>query len=108
VPKSEGTLPADLVGTWKAPAGGGGAIELAIADANRFKWTFTRPGKTQSFEGKYSLAGTMVGKSNQTGQAASCSKWSADPKAIPDSSSASKQVWIVGSGSVRATAPMPW
>ena len=58
--ESEGTAPTSLVGTWTAPANGGGSIELAITDATRFKWTYAKQNKTQSFEGKYSLAGTTL------------------------------------------------
>jgi tetratricopeptide (TPR) repeat protein len=58
--ESEASAPPSLVGTWKASASGGGTIDLAIADGGRFKWTCARPGKSQSFEGKYELAGTTL------------------------------------------------
>jgi hypothetical protein len=76
--KQPTTAPQTLVGNWKAPASGGGTIELSLADGGRFKWTYARPGKSQSFDGKYELAGTtlvleydnggtMVGKINAEG-----------------------------------------
>ncbi len=73
------TAPANLVGNWKAPTSNGGSVTLSLTGDGRFTWTYERPNKSQSFEGKYQLAGTtlvleysgggtMVGKLNSEGE----------------------------------------
>ena len=58
----------NLVGNWKAPATGGGTIDLSLTADGKFKWTHARPNKTQSFDGKYQLAGnTLVLEYSNTG-----------------------------------------
>ncbi len=72
------TAPTDITGDWKATATGGGTVELSLGKDSRFTWKVTRPSKSQSFDGKYELAGTtlvleytnggtMVGKVNAEG-----------------------------------------
>src|SRR5262249_31764035 len=73
------TAPANIAGAWKAtPPAGGGAIDLSLGTDGKFTWKYARPDKTQSFDGKYELAGTtlvleynnggtMVGKVNSEG-----------------------------------------
>jgi tetratricopeptide (TPR) repeat protein len=72
------TAPANLNGNWNSPTTGGGTINLSLAGDGGFKWTYARPDKSQSFDGKYELAGTtlvldygnggtMVGKVNAEG-----------------------------------------
>jgi tetratricopeptide (TPR) repeat protein len=54
------TAPANITGAWRAPAVGGGTIDLSLGSDGRFSWKFARPDKTQSFDGKYELAGTTL------------------------------------------------
>jgi len=54
------TPPASVTGHWTAPATGGGTVELSLGSDDRFTWKYTRPGKTQTFEGKYELSGTTL------------------------------------------------
>jgi tetratricopeptide (TPR) repeat protein len=73
------TPPSDVVGNWKAPAMGGGTVDLSLGKDDRFTWKIARPNKAQSFDGKYDLSGTtlvleysnggtMVGRVNAEGQ----------------------------------------
>jgi Tfp pilus assembly protein PilF len=77
--ESKRTPPGDIVGNWKAPATGGGTVELSLGKDDRFTWNVARPNKAQSFSGKYELSGTtlvleysnggtMVGRVNAEGQ----------------------------------------
>jgi tetratricopeptide (TPR) repeat protein len=50
----------DLVGKWKAPAARGGTIDLTLAGDGRFTWTYARPNKSQTFDGKYDLASATL------------------------------------------------
>jgi tetratricopeptide (TPR) repeat protein len=59
-PESKRTAPASVVGNWKAPAKGGGTVDLSLGADDRFTWKYARPEKTQSFDGKYELAGTTL------------------------------------------------
>jgi tetratricopeptide (TPR) repeat protein len=52
--------PSDVVGNWKAPATGGGTVELSLGKDDRFTWKVARPNKSQSFDGKYELSGTTL------------------------------------------------
>jgi len=72
------TPPSSLVGKWTAPASGSGNVNLSLTADGSFKWTFAHAGKSQTFDGKYQLAGTtlvldygsgesMVGKVNAEG-----------------------------------------
>jgi tetratricopeptide (TPR) repeat protein len=73
------TAPANVAGSWHAaPPAGGGTIDLSLGADGKFNWKYARPDKTQSFGGKYELAGTtlvleydnggtMVGKVNAEG-----------------------------------------
>jgi tetratricopeptide (TPR) repeat protein len=73
------TAPSNITGAWRAtPPAGGGTIDLSLSPDGRFSWKYARPDKTQSFDGKYDLAGTtlvlnydnggtMVGKVNAEG-----------------------------------------
>jgi hypothetical protein len=73
------TAPTNVAGSWHAaPPTGGGAIDLSLGADGKFNWKYARPDKTQSFDGKYELAGTtlvleydnggtMVGKVNAEG-----------------------------------------
>jgi tetratricopeptide (TPR) repeat protein len=54
------TAPANITGAWRAPAVGGGTIDLSLGSDGRFSWKFAKPDKTQSFDGKYELAGTTL------------------------------------------------
>jgi tetratricopeptide (TPR) repeat protein len=65
--------PLNLIGKWKAHTAARVRIDLALAEDGRFRWTYARPGKTNSFDGKHKRAGatlvleydnggTMVGK----------------------------------------------
>jgi tetratricopeptide (TPR) repeat protein len=78
-PEQKRTPPASVVGNWKAPAKGGGTVDLSLGADDRFTWKFAHKEKTQSFDGKYELAGTtlvleysnggtMVGKVDADGQ----------------------------------------
>jgi hypothetical protein len=58
--ESKRTAPANIVGTWKAPATGGGTVDLALADDGRFTWKLTRGDKSQTFDGQYELTGTAL------------------------------------------------
>jgi tetratricopeptide (TPR) repeat protein len=57
---SQLTAPANITGAWRAPAVGGGTIDLSMGSDGRFSWKFAKPDKTQSFDGKYELAGTTL------------------------------------------------
>ena len=35
-------------------------MELSLSSDDRFSWKYSRPGKTQKFDGKYELAGTTL------------------------------------------------
>jgi tetratricopeptide (TPR) repeat protein len=73
------TAPSNITGAWRAaPPAGGGPIDLSLGTDGQFTWKYARPDKTQSFAGKYDLAGTtlvlnydnggtMVGKVNAQG-----------------------------------------
>jgi tetratricopeptide (TPR) repeat protein len=55
------TAPSNIAGAWRAaPPAGGGTIDLALGTDGRFTWKYARPDKTQSFDGKYDLAGTTL------------------------------------------------
>jgi tetratricopeptide (TPR) repeat protein len=54
------TAPGNITGSWRAPAAGGGAIDLSLAQGGRFTWKFGRGDKTQAFDGKYELAGSTL------------------------------------------------
>jgi tetratricopeptide (TPR) repeat protein len=54
------TPPSDIVGNWKAPAEGGGTVELSLEKDDRFTWKVARPNKSQKFDGKYELSGTTL------------------------------------------------
>jgi tetratricopeptide (TPR) repeat protein len=47
-------------GMWKAPTKGGGTVDLSLGADDRFAWKYVRPNKTQTFDGKYQLAGTTL------------------------------------------------
>jgi tetratricopeptide (TPR) repeat protein len=78
-PDAQLTAPTNIAGAWRAtPPAGGGTIDLSLGSDGRFTWKYARPDKTQSFDGKYDLAGTtlvlnydnggtMVGKVNADG-----------------------------------------
>ena len=59
-PEPKGKLTTSVVGTWKAPAKGGGAVDLVLGADDRFTWKYAHQKKTQSFDGKYELAGTAL------------------------------------------------
>ncbi|HXY33067.1 MAG TPA: tetratricopeptide repeat protein, partial [Planctomycetaceae bacterium] len=59
-PESKRTAPRNIVGSWKAPATGGGTVELTLAEDGRFAWKVTRGEKSQTFEGQYELTGTAL------------------------------------------------
>jgi tetratricopeptide (TPR) repeat protein len=54
------TAPSNITGSWKAPATGGGTIDLSLDQGGRFSWKFGHGDKTQAFDGKYELAGTTL------------------------------------------------
>jgi hypothetical protein len=55
------TAPTNIAGVWKAtPPAGGGTIDLSLGPDGRFNWKYARSDKTQSFDGKYDLAGTTL------------------------------------------------
>jgi uncharacterized protein (TIGR03066 family) len=54
------TPPASVVGNWKAPAKGGGTVELSLAKDGRFAWKVTRGDKSQTFDGQYDLTGKAL------------------------------------------------
>jgi tetratricopeptide (TPR) repeat protein len=77
-PDSNRKAPSNIIGSWKAPATGGGTVELTLAEDGRFTWKLTRGDKTQSFDGQYEVTGTalvldysnggtMVGRLNSEG-----------------------------------------
>ncbi|HXY33356.1 MAG TPA: hypothetical protein VEI07_03950, partial [Planctomycetaceae bacterium] len=60
-PDTQLTAPSNITGSWHAtPPAGGGAIDLSLGTDGRFNWKYARPDKTQSFDGKYELAGTTL------------------------------------------------
>jgi len=59
--------PSKIVGNWKAPARGGGTVELSLAADDRFTWKYVRPEKSKSFDGKYELTGTTIVLKYNTG-----------------------------------------
>jgi tetratricopeptide (TPR) repeat protein len=59
-PESKRTAPSNIVGTWKAPATGGGTVELSLSSDGRFTWKLTRGDKSQTFDGQYELTGTAL------------------------------------------------
>ena len=58
--ESKQTPQANLIGSWKAPAAKGGTVDLSFAAAGSFDWTYSRPRKSQWFDGKYKLADTTL------------------------------------------------
>jgi tetratricopeptide (TPR) repeat protein len=54
------TPPTSVVGNWKAPAKGGGTVELTLAKGGRFAWKVTRGDKSKTFDGQYELTGTAL------------------------------------------------
>jgi tetratricopeptide (TPR) repeat protein len=59
-PEPKRTPPSSVVGTWKAPAKSGGTVDLSLRADDRFTWKYAHQKKTQSFDGKYELAGTTL------------------------------------------------
>jgi tetratricopeptide (TPR) repeat protein len=54
------TAPTNMIGSWKAPATGGGTVELTLAEDGRFTWKLARRDKSQTFDGQYELTGTAL------------------------------------------------
>lgn len=59
-PEPKRTPPTSVVGNWRATAKGGGTVDLSLGADDRFTWKYGRQEKTQSFDGKYELAGTTL------------------------------------------------
>jgi tetratricopeptide (TPR) repeat protein len=59
-PEPKRTAPSNIFGNWKAPATGGGTVELSLAEDGRFTWKVTRGDKSQTFSGQYELTGTAL------------------------------------------------
>ena len=59
-PEPKRTAPSSIVGNWKAPATGGGTVEVSLAEDGRFTWKVTRGDKSQTFDGQYELTGTAL------------------------------------------------
>ncbi|HEV3302140.1 MAG TPA: tetratricopeptide repeat protein [Planctomycetaceae bacterium] len=59
-PESKRTAPSNIVGSWKAPATGGGTVELTLSEDGRFTWKVNRGDKSQTFDGQYELTGTAL------------------------------------------------
>jgi tetratricopeptide (TPR) repeat protein len=59
-PESKRTAPSNIAGNWKAPATGGGTVELSLGSDGRFTWKLTRGAKSQTFDGQYELTGTAL------------------------------------------------
>jgi tetratricopeptide (TPR) repeat protein len=59
-PEPKRTAPTNIIGSWKAPATGGGTVELTLAEDGRFTWKLTRRDKSQTFVGQYELTGTAL------------------------------------------------
>jgi tetratricopeptide (TPR) repeat protein len=50
----------DIVGRWTAPSPADGTVDLSLDNDGRFTWKFAQAGNTQSFAGKYELAGNTL------------------------------------------------
>jgi uncharacterized protein (TIGR03066 family) len=48
------------VGTWNAKRAEGASFVLKLTNDGKFTWSFTQGGKTQSFDGKYSVDGSVL------------------------------------------------
>jgi tetratricopeptide (TPR) repeat protein len=58
--ESKPISPGEAVGNWRAATPNGGNVELALGSDSRFTWKYSQANKTQSFDGKYELAGTTL------------------------------------------------
>jgi tetratricopeptide (TPR) repeat protein len=54
------TLKEDLIGKWKALTLGGATVELSMSADDRFTWKHAHPDRSQTFEGKYEVAGKTI------------------------------------------------
>ena len=49
-----------LIGSWSAPSPADGTVDLSLGNDGRFTWKFIQAGRTQSFAGKFDLAGNTL------------------------------------------------
>jgi tetratricopeptide (TPR) repeat protein len=51
---------ADILGRWTAPSPADGTVDLSLDNDGRFVWRFAQSNNTQSFAGKFELAGNTL------------------------------------------------